>query len=372
MDKRIKILHIIQKMHSGGVEQRKLLLAQHLNPAEFHQKIICSEASDEFREKFESVGCEVFEVGYLKHPLDLKVHRKVLKIVKSFRPDIIHGSIFEGNILAAVNGFIGRVPLRIIEETSCPTNRKRRANALLKFLSSLSHHIIAISPEVGKYLKDQTKINPSKIKVINNGVRTPVSLSEEQKLSFRKDLGFEPNDIIIGSIGRMMNSIKGFHKLIVLFSELHQHNPSYKLLIIGDGPMLATYQKQVDELKLSKSVYFAGYQSEVNDYYEIMDFYITLPRSEGFGLSIVEAMSHGIPVFATNIGGIRNIIQDGLNGFFLEGEKSEVLKRILLELTHNKTRNKYIKDQAYITYKENFTSKKYASSIESLYQESLK
>ena len=367
MDKRIKLLHIIQKMHSGGVEQRKLLLAQHLNPAEFHQKIICSEASDEFREKFESVGCEVFEVGYLKHPLDLKVHRKVLKIVKSFRPDIIHGSIFEGNILAAVNGFIGRVPLRIIEETSCPTNRKRRANALLKFLSSLSHHIIAISPEVGRYLKDQTKINPSKINIINNGVRTTISLSEEQKLSFLKALGFEPNDIIIGSIGRMMNNIKGFDKLIVLFSELHQHNPSYKLLIIGDGPMLATYQKQVDELKLSKSVYFAGYQSEVNDYYEIMDFYITLPRSEGFGLSVVEAMSHQVPVLASNIGGIRNILASEKNGFLLENENSDEIIPILSQLTMDTDFRKKIMDQAYKTYLKNYSQSIYTKNVREFY-----
>lgn len=364
---KVKVLHIIQQMHSGGVEQRKLMLAQNLPKDKFEQKIICSNASPYLKEKFINAGCEVFEVGQLKHSFDLKIHKKVIKIIQEYRPHIVHGSVFEGVTLSAINGFICNVPVRIIEETSFPLTRSSRANILLKLFTLISHKIVAISPAVQEYLHNTAKIPKHKIKMIYNGVTSPIFLPHEEKLMLKKKLNINNEDYVIGSVGRMENNVKGFGELIKLFYKINQKIPSTKLLIIGGGKLLNEYKNQAKALNLSNKIIFLGYVSQVNPYYEIMDSYITLPKSEGFGLSIVEAMSHGIPVLAKNVGGIHNIIDHNINGFFIDIKKTENIISIINNLKNNIKTNNIIRHNAKEKHLQFFSQNIYLLNIEKLY-----
>lgn len=363
----LKVLHVIQKMYSGGVEQRRLLLAQLLDKAEFKQKIICSEADPEFRKKFEQAGCEVFEVGYLKHPLDWKVHHRSLKIIRKFKPQIIHGGVFEGNSIAAIDGFLAGVPCRLIEETSFPTERKKRAHYLMKFLSLLSHQLICISPEVAHFMQTHANIPESKIKIINNAVRMPTKLDIQEKKTLRVKYQIHPDDIVLGSVGRMQNHIKGFDKLLKLFAQLHQQDSQYKLIIVGDGPMLDEYKASAQQLGIADAVIFTGYQSDVNALYEIMHAYISLPRNEGFGLSIVEAMSHAIPVLASEVGGIKNIIKSGENGYLLKDESFEEVSTLLTSVLTNEALKNQLTQNAMTSFQTQYSPEVYIQNIRELY-----
>ena len=91
---KIRVLHCLQTIDSGGVEQRRLLLAKYLDPEVYEQAIVCTKAIGGIPNQLEAAGCKVFPVGQLNHPFDFKTHINVLNVIKEFKPYIIHGAVF--------------------------------------------------------------------------------------------------------------------------------------------------------------------------------------------------------------------------------------------------------------------------------------
>lgn len=89
--RKIKLLHALVRVGSGGVEQTCLSLAKHLDRGLFEQRVVCSDSFGGLPSELEDAGCPVYEVGVLKHPFDPGPHSRVLKIIREFKPDIILG-----------------------------------------------------------------------------------------------------------------------------------------------------------------------------------------------------------------------------------------------------------------------------------------
>ena len=147
---KIKILHIQETIGSGGVERRRLSIAKHLDKKLFEQKFVCTFAKGNIPDEIRSYGYEVIAIGQLKSPFDWSQHKKILKIIEDYKPDIIHGAVFEGVTMATINGFIKKVPIIIIEETSFPINRSWKANLLMKLFAKISNKIIGVSQAVSQ------------------------------------------------------------------------------------------------------------------------------------------------------------------------------------------------------------------------------
>ena len=220
--------------------------------------------------------------------------------------------------IAAIDGWFCRVPVRIIEETSYPISRSKKANFLVHILGRLATEVIAVSCPTKQFLAENSHIKKDKISVISNGVKDPVTLNEEEKLLVRSNSGILPADIVIGSVGRMENDVKGFDILLNGIAPLLKERPDIKLLLIGGGPLENDYKKLADHLGINQQCIFTGYTSDVHKFYQIMDLYLTFPRSEGFGMHVAEAISHGIPVLTNGTGGIKDIIDDGINGIIIK------------------------------------------------------
>ena len=129
----IRVLHIQETMGSGGVERLRLSLSKLLDKDKYELKIICTHTGGSIKEEIEKEGTEVIAIGQFKGIFDYKKHREVQKIINTFQPHIIHGAVFEGVTMAAINGYIKKVPVILLEETSDPKNRSWKGNLLMKF-----------------------------------------------------------------------------------------------------------------------------------------------------------------------------------------------------------------------------------------------
>src|SRR5690606_6179212 len=176
---------------------------------------------------------------------DWKQHKKIQKIIEDYQPDIIHGAVFEGVTMAAVNGWLKKVPIIILEETSDPQNRSWKGNMLMKVFSRLADKVIGVSEGVTKeYLIGKLGISDKKAIAINNGVALPrkVSILELEKV--KKEFGISENDFVIGSVGRMLqDSHKRFSDLIKAFAEFSKGKKNAKLLLVGDGSEKEGYER---------------------------------------------------------------------------------------------------------------------------------
>jgi len=369
MSKKIKILHIQETMGSGGVERRRLSLAKHLDKDIFEQKFVCTFAKGNIPEEIRAEGFEVIAIGQLKSPFDYKQHQKVQKIIEDYQPDIIHGAVFEGVTMAAINGWIKKVPVIILEETSFPIYRTWKGNLLMKLFSKIATKVIGVSPATSEeYLKGKLKLSENKVVLINNGVALPREVSILELEKAKKDYGILENDFVIGSVGRMFqDSNKRFSDLIKAFAEFSKEKENVKLLLVGDGPEREGYENLAKELKISDKVNFAGYQSDVSLFYQMMDVFSLISTHESFGLVLAEAMLNKLPVVATRVGGMKYIVDDGKTGFLVDiGDVGLIIEK-LESLYTNTSKTKLLGEEGYDKAIENFTEEKYVEKINNLY-----
>lgn len=364
----IRVLNIIDTMSSGGVERRRLSLAKLLDKSKFELKIICTNAVGSFPDEFKKHDVEIIEIGDLKSFLDIKQHQKVIKVINEFKPHIIHGAVFEGVTMAAINGFYKRVPIIILEETSDPQNRTWKGNLLMKLLCIPSNKVIGVSPAATNYLKNKIKVSKDKVVLINNGVVIPNIVSDETKERIRQEHKLLKDEIVIGSVGRMNSDAhKRFSDLIQAFSILAIKNKKIKLVLVGDGPEKSNYEALVIKLGIQNQVVFAGYQNEIGAYYAVFDIFCLVSAYEAFGLVLAEAMLHKLPVVATNVGGMQYIIDDNETGFLVEKFDIEAISKKLNILCLDADLRKQFGDKGYNKAMKDYTEDRYVKDVADLY-----
>lgn len=369
MGTKIKILHIQQSISFGGVERTRLSLAKHLNRSLFEQKLICTSHRGDLITEIREEGVEVYEIGNLKSPFQWSQHKKVQKIIETYKPDIIHGAVFEGVTMAAINGWKKNVPVIIIEETSDPKNRSWKGNLLMKIFSKLAHRVIGVSQGVTEeYLKGKLNVLPTKVVLINNGVALPRIVEEIELQKAKKSLGINEHDFIIGSTGRMlMDSHKRFSDLIQSFAKFALGKNNVKLLLVGDGPEKANYESLVRELNIKEKVIFTGYQSDVTLYYKIMNVFSLVSAREAFGLVLAEAMLNKLPVVATKVGGMKYIVDDGKTGFLVNPYEIDEIADKFEKLYNDKEICQFFGDNGLQKALSEYTEESYTKRIEKLY-----
>jgi glycosyltransferase involved in cell wall biosynthesis len=369
----IRVLNIIDTMGSGGVERRRLSLAKLLDKSKFELKIICTNAVGSFPDEFKKYNVEIIQIGDLQSFLDIKQHKKVIKIINEFKPHIIHGAVFEGVTMAAINGAYKKVPIIILEETSDPQNRSWKGNLLMKLLCLTANKVIGVSPAATNYLENKINLPKDKVVLINNGVVIPTIANQESKNNIKEKHQILKDDIVIGSVGRMNSDAhKRFSDLINAFSILAQKNSNVKLVLVGDGPEQSNYKNLVDKLGIQDRVVFAGYQNEIEEYYAVFDIFCLVSAFEAFGLVLAEAMLHKLPVVATNVGGIRYIVDDNETGFLVEKFDVESINEKLDILCNNSDIRKQFGENGYIKALKCYSEERYVKNIEDLYIELIK
>ncbi len=367
MNRPIRVLYCIETVSSGGVEQTRLTLARHLPKSDFEIKIICTYASGPIADGLKKEGVELFVIGSMKGPFDWKTHQQVQHIIKEYKPEIIHGGVFEGNSMSALSGFLMRVPVIILEETSDPQNRSERANWLLRQYVRLADKIIAISPDVEHYLISKAKVSQRKVRMINNGVIVPKYPSKKRISEKKIDLGLDKDDIVVGFVGRLFNDHKRVTDLLEAVALLA--DPKIKVLIVGDGRDKKLVVERLKGLGLLGKVIMAGYQNETTLYYSLMDIFCVPSAREGFGLVAAEAMLHHLPVVASEVGGLKNVVIDGETGYLVAPKDPNALAARIKELIINPAKRRLMGEMGYYRSMENYTAEQYSKNIQSLYLE---
>ncbi len=365
LTQKIRILHCIETISSGGVERVRLNYARKMSKDLFELKIVCTQAKGETLKELESLGIEVIQVGIFKHPFQISNYKRLLKVVRDYKPHIIHGAVFEGNSMAFVGKVFGKVPIAILEETSEPKFRSSKANLLLKVYGFFAEAFIGISPAVIEYLHLNLKIPGKKVYLIPNGVEIPEETDTETLLKIKSELGIHKDDFVIGAVGRVYNQVKRFSDIIEAI--LLVDNPKIKLILIGQGPDLEHLKELASSLCIQDQVIFLGYQANPHIYYSLMNIFCVPSLQEGFGMVAVEAMMHKLPLIATRVGGLKDIVVNNETGFLINPKSSiELAAKIRIFLDTPEEIGK-MGSKGYDRAIQNYSTDKYVENLENLY-----
>ena len=202
--------------------------------------------------------------------------------------------------------------------------------------------------------------NESKLELIYNGI----------DISMYKDLKIKKNEEhIIGTVGRFDQS-KGIDTLIISFKTILENFPNLKLEIIGKGCQELYYKELVTKLNLEKNVRFLGYLNP-NDVLQHMtrwEIFILPARWEGLGMVLIEAGFLMLPIIATNVGGIPEIITNNVNGFLIKPDDPYEINTKVIELMRSKSKRIYMGQQSRIKVKEYFLIEDMVIKTEKLYE----
>lgn len=378
MNARIRIAHCLEQVRSGGVERRRLSLARRLDPQRFEQIVICTEALPELRAEFDQAGCQVFELGRIRRGVDWPKIKAAAKLLREFRPDIVHGAVFEGVIIAALAGRLARVPVVIAEEIITPVGRRLTGHLYFRVLAGLADQVVAISAAVRDYLVDTIRLPRSKVRLIYNGVAEPEPASPEELRAIRTSLGIAEDAPVIGTLSRLAapaghqaDSHKRITFAIWAMERILDRFPSARLLIVGDGPdrELLEFHARFARGKVGEAVMFAGFQQRVRPYLECMDVLVHPAETEGLPLVLAEAMLASLPIVASDVAGSNEVVAEGDTGFLVPVRNSRALAERTIELLEDPRLRAEMGAAGLKRAREHFSEDRYVREVANLYEE---
>ena len=206
-------------------------------------------------------------------------------------------------------------------------------------------HIIAVSNDMRKNLVLVEKLPPNKISVIHNGTNTDCSVHQDK-----------PNHLfVIGSAGRFF-PVKDYLLMVEIAMEVNKEGSMTRFELAGDGPERDRILGLIGRYHLEEKFVLRGHLENMADFYSGIDLYINTSIHEGLPMAVLEAMAHGIPVVVPNIGGMGEIITDGVEGFLLNKRDPKLFAEKCLELMNdkpmydrmaNKSRERVVADFSY-------------------------
>ncbi len=200
-------------------------------------------------------------------------------------------------------------------------------------INNHTHMVVAVSSAVKDALL-ASGIAEEKIEVIHNAISLArFDPSHIDKTAVRRELGVAEDDVLIGTVGKLHKG-KGVYELLRAVAPIAKEGSPVKLLFVGDGPERGALEKEAARLMIRDKVFFAGIRLDVERLYAAMDIFALPSYNEGMPTVLVEAMAMKIPVIATPVGGIPEIIRSGENGLLIPvGDESALHEAILRYLT---------------------------------------
>lgn len=339
VDNRTKILYMITKGNWGGAQEYVYTLATSL-PEEFYKvTVICGEGSILPR-KLEEKGIMVHSLPTLMRDISLRNEIRsffaLIKIIRNIQPDILHLNSSKIGFLGALAGRMARVPKIIFTAHGWASNeesRRHTTRGIFYIIHSITvllcHNTIAVSERTKKDMSLAWVRN--KIQVIHNGIGNIEFLSREKSreiLNNHISTDLTPHTMI-GTISELHTN-KGLDVLIEASKRLPDHVGVY---IIGSGEEKESLEIKIAQNSLSSRVFLLGRIENAKQYLKAFDIFTLTSRTENLPYVILEAGKAGLPVIASKVGGIPEMIENGQSGILVTknnpGEVSRALEYLL-------------------------------------------
>ena len=335
------IAHVIYHLDVGGLENGLINLINHIPPNRYRHAIICQKGYTDFRQRITRNDVEIIALNK-QEGIDFKLYLNLFKALRQLNPDIVHTRNL-GTMEAQLFAVAARVKARVHGEHGRDifdlNGQNRKYNLLRKFISPFINHFITVSKDLETWLIQTIGVPPNKITQIYNGVdnnRFHTSLNKHIKLS---PLGFfDENTFVIGSVGRMA-AVKDYPTLVHAFIHALKSEPSarkdLRLLIVGDGISRNECIEIARKANIESLVWFPGERTDIPALMQSMNLFVLPSLGEGISNTILEAMSCGLPVVATHVGGNIELVKEGVTGKLIEpGNQNEMAEAILTYYTN--------------------------------------
>jgi glycosyltransferase involved in cell wall biosynthesis len=364
--RRVNLLHLITELEPAGAENLLVDIARKLDKDEFNLKVAYVYGMGTLAEEIRDAGARVFDLSR-KGKVDPLLLARLVALLR--RERILHTHLAHASIVGRVAAKLAGVRLITTTRHYAYWNKKRSlAHWMERRTAILNSNLIAISENVKKYMIVEEKCRSDKIVVLHNAVDLGVFNSTD-----RAGSSGMTNDFVIGSIGRLHPS-KGYETLLRSMPCVKQSFPGARLTIVGTGREKDNLERLSAQLGVSSEVDFIGAKkpSEIPRLLKTLDLFVLASNWEGFGLAAVEAMASGLPVVATDVGGLPEIVEDRRTGFLVPPGEPRMLAEKVVHLLQNPDLRRQMGTQGRIRARALFSLEDMIKKLEAMYRDLLR
>ena len=365
----IRILHVIATLDSAGAERQLVHLCRRLNRAEFSPGVCCLTRGGPLEKMLAEAGVPVW-ILHKRGKWDLTVLLRLRRVVREFRPDILHTWLPTANTLGRVTGILCGVPACIAAERAADTWKGWLRRRLDRVLERRTARIICNADAVRRFLTERIGLHAEKICVIRNGL----DLDEFDKaaaVELPPPLPKPPEGPLLGSVGRLEPQ-KGMTFLIEAFKRLPASPANAHLWIVGQGPEEQRLRRQAADAGLEKRVHFLGLRKDVPALMARFCLFVLPSLWEGLPNAVLEAMAARRAVVATRVDGTPEAVVENETGLLVPPRDPEALAEAMTALLRDETRRARFGEAGRRRVEEVFDMGNMIARTQDLYREVLR
>jgi len=361
---RHRVVYLSHAFHVGGAEEMVYNLVRHL-PRRFEPVIVCMHSAGPIGEEIRRTGVEFHVLGLnpgWRHPFHLI---RLERALTDLRADIVHTFLLTASLYGRLAAMFARVPIIVGTEVNIYENKEPRHITAERWLMSTTDAVVVSAGSVRDFYIEQVGAEPSKVEVIYNAVDWSQLGTTRTRDEMRDELQIDRRAPVAGIVARLTEQ-KAHSVLLSSMASTPGLEPLH-LVVVGDGHLRESLERLARDLGIADRVRFLGARRDLGNLMSAMDMFVMPSLWEGLPLSMVLAMGAGLPVVATRVAGIPEVVQDGTTGLLVPPNDARSLGEALAQLVRNQDLRRALGTAAKAAALPRYGVDGYVSSVSALY-----
>jgi glycosyltransferase involved in cell wall biosynthesis len=365
---RARVVYLAHTLAVGGAEEMVLNLVRYL-PQEFERAVVCIDKPGPIGDEVRKTGVPFHALGLqpgLRRPLDLL---RLQQFLHQCEPTIVHTFLLTASLYGRFAAMLARVPIVIGTEVNIYARKQPVHRLAESWLMRQTDAVIASAGSVRDFYVDQIDADPGKVVVIYNAVDWSQLETTMPRDAFRAALALPAGAPVAGIIARLTE--QKAHRILFDAMASRAELSALHLLVIGDGELRDELRRRVDQLGLGGRVHFAGARRDLGNILNAIDLFVMPSLWEGLPLSLVLAMGAGLPVVASKVAGIPEVVQDNVSGLLVDPGDAAALAAAMVRLVQDQPLGARLGQAGRALVRPRFGVDRYIASMTALYDKLL-
>jgi glycosyltransferase involved in cell wall biosynthesis len=368
-----RILHVIDHLGSGGAQEAVCQLVKYGQTERFQSEVVALHGFGHYWEVLRSWGVPVRTLvpqSFARAAIPL-IFLRLFRLLARNRYDVVHTHLIGANVLGAPLAALYRVPVRFTHDQT--RDDVRDYSFIHRWLDALAnrlnHHVIAVSSSIRTFLCRKERIPANKISVIYNSVdllrfspRSDPSAREEA----RQKWDLPAAALLVGGVGRLHYQ-KNFPLFLEVAAEVCSRIPQARFVIAGEGPERANLEEMSQRLGIASRVRFLGFVRNMPELYQSLDLLVLTSHFEGTPLTVLEAMAMGVPVVASQVDGVAEVLEDGRDGILVPPGRRDLFVKEICRVLQDRNLRQRLSRAGQEKVRRHFSAEAMVRQVEALY-----
>jgi glycosyltransferase involved in cell wall biosynthesis len=364
---KVNLFCIFLRLDLGGAQEYFLRMVAHIDSSRFQITVCCLAERGRLVPDVESLGIRVLCLDMPGFRDDLPLLIKLARLIRHHNAHVVYTHLYSrASVYGRVAATLVRTPIIVVGEYGYGRLRSLKKRMLDRGLARFTDRFIAVSKAVKEHICREQGIMPDKVSVIYPGIDPEHFLNVKHREAVRQELGIPFDVPVVGTVARLAPE-KGLADLIGATARIRQVVPGTRLMLVGDGPSRPELEQRVGGMGLCDVIHFTGIRRDIPDVLQAMDVFALPSLREGLPKAILEAMAAGLPVVATAVGGIPEVVEYDVTGFLVPPRDIDALTLNICRLLENSALRVAMGQRGRARVQQHFTARRAADQTQELY-----